>query len=551
MRQQASGAPIALSSHFQIVSDQSCELLSQAMGRYSAIIAATSIVPSTSQYPLGALHSLKVEITSCAAAIGPDTSSAYTLRVTNGTAMAHSASVFGAMYALETFSQLVFQVRSPGAGLLLLYSDLTIEDTPLFSWRGLMVDTGRRFFPPQLLRDLLDTMAAVKMNVLHWHLSDYCRFSVESKRFPSLASAQQGNVSGAGYYTQTDVKAIVLYANARGIRVVPEVDLPGHARGLLPLEADGIEFCDPTAAWRNQIAPTDRSLAVLRGLLEEVASIFPDPVLHLGMDETASSADCPLNSTRRLERQLLEDVSIRLGKIPMGWEPVMDAWKHGRGYTMTNGTRPLVNAYLGAGSAAAAVARGFTSVDADSSAWYLTHPAGWDQDHTRCEHGCAGADGYAMAWRRPGGDGMPATGAQASAAAVLGGEVSMWSDDYCSPLECGAWSNRFPPSLHYLANASCLYTRARDVAFARSIAGVAWPRGLVAAGAFWGYDYLPSSVSAQSPTFGAAIDTLTRRLHDRGLHACRAGCACDYLSECGQRYEELPVEQVNGCYGGI
>jgi hypothetical protein len=74
-------------------------------------------------------------------------------------------------------------------------------------------------------------------------------------------------------------------------------------------------------------------------------------------------------------------------------------------------------------------------------------------------------------------------GAGAAGAAVLGGELSAWSDDYCLPLECSAWTNRFPPSEHKLANASCLYTRERDDAFARSIAGMVWPRGFVAAGA--------------------------------------------------------------------
>ena len=121
----------------------------------------------------------------------------------------------------------------------------------------------------------------------------------------------------------------------------------------------------------------------------------------------------------------------------------------------------------------------------------------------------------------------------------------MWSDDYCLPLECGAWSNRFPPSK--LANASCLYSRERDDAFASSIGGLTWPRGFVAAGAFWGFDYVDQSIDI---TIAATIDTLTSRLKARGSLACSAGCGCDYLSECGKRYAGLPQKQSNGCYGG-
>ena len=120
---------------------------------------------------------------------------------------------------------------------MLPHSSILVHDAPSYAWRGLMLDAGRRFFPVPLLHNLLDTMAAVKLNVLHLHASDFCRWSVESKLYPNLTASLVGD--RAGHYSQEDVRALVAYAHDRGIRVVPEFDVPGHARGMLPLEASG------------------------------------------------------------------------------------------------------------------------------------------------------------------------------------------------------------------------------------------------------------------------------------------------------------------------
>merc|ERR1719343_1689139 len=112
-----------------------------------------------------------------------------------------------------------------------------------------MLDAGRRFFPVPLVKNLLDTMAAVKLNVLHLHASDMCRFGVESKLFPNLTATLVG--AQGGFYTQDDVHDLVAYAADRGIRVVPEFDVPGHARGMLPIEGK-VHFCSADAT-RSQL----------------------------------------------------------------------------------------------------------------------------------------------------------------------------------------------------------------------------------------------------------------------------------------------------------
>jgi len=101
---------------------------------------------------------------------------------------------------------------------------VTIEDRPRFAWRGLLIDVGRHFIPLDELKRNLDGMAAVKMNVLHWHLYDNEGFRVESKRFPRL---QQAGSDGL-YYTQADIRDFVAYAHDRGICVVPEFEMGGR-----------------------------------------------------------------------------------------------------------------------------------------------------------------------------------------------------------------------------------------------------------------------------------------------------------------------------------
>ncbi len=100
-----------------------------------------------------------------------------------------------------------------------------IQDKPRFPWRGLMIDASRHFMPVDVIKRNLDGMAAVKLNVLHWHLSDDQGFRVECKSFPKLTEMGSDGL----YYSQAQIKDIIKYADDRGIRIVPEFDLPGHS----------------------------------------------------------------------------------------------------------------------------------------------------------------------------------------------------------------------------------------------------------------------------------------------------------------------------------
>ena len=150
--------------------------------------------------------------------LGEDES--YSLEISSAGATLGAATPLGVMRGLQTFLQLV-QNTSDGFAA----PTVAIQDKPRFPWRGLMIDVSRHFIPLDVLKRNLDGMAAVKMNVFHWHLSDNQGFRVESKKFPKL----QEMGSDGLFYTQAEVRELIAYARDRGIRIVPEFDMPGHS----------------------------------------------------------------------------------------------------------------------------------------------------------------------------------------------------------------------------------------------------------------------------------------------------------------------------------
>ncbi|MBP1620614.1 MAG: beta-N-acetylhexosaminidase, partial [Acidobacteria bacterium] len=148
----------------------------------------------------------------------------YTLTVATTGARLEATAPYGALRGLETFLQLI----GPGPGGWRAPC-VRIVDRPRFPWRGLLLDSGRHFMPVANVKRTLDGMAAVKLNVLHWHLAEDQGFRVESLRYPKLHRLG----SDGQYYTQAQLREVVAYAAARGIRVVPEFDVPGHTTAWL------------------------------------------------------------------------------------------------------------------------------------------------------------------------------------------------------------------------------------------------------------------------------------------------------------------------------
>jgi len=269
------------------------------------------------------LAEVRVEVAGGCAAAPPallpreDTHYDYSLVVdaASGAARVAASSVFGVVYALETLLQLV----SANDGTV---PPCDVEDAPAYAMRGVLLDTGRRFVPLPFVLNLLDTMVATKLNVLHLHASDQCRFAVESQLFPNLTASLTGSMGG--FYSQADVRAMVAAAAARGIRVVPEFDVPSHAHGLLPIRGAGLKFCgepDPGPDAEELFNdPANSTLSVLNALFAEMAGLFPDELMSIGADETDCTPMCTCDSIAALERALIENIEGPLwaGRAPAG-----------------------------------------------------------------------------------------------------------------------------------------------------------------------------------------------------------------------------------------
>jgi hexosaminidase len=247
------------------------------------------VLRSTVDHPAPANPSLTINVARPSERVQTvDEDESYQLSITPQGARLTAATDAGAMHGLETVLQLA--TNEHGACVL---PAVTISDTPRFRWRGFMLDVSRHFEPVPVIERTLDGMAAAKLNVFHWHLSDDQGFRAESKKFPKLT----GVASDGQFYTQDEMREIVAYAGARGIRVVPEFDMPGHGTSWIlaypELSPEAhitqlpVVYGTPTAV----LDPTRKSTyRFINTLVDEMGRIFPDEYFHIGGDEVQSEA---------------------------------------------------------------------------------------------------------------------------------------------------------------------------------------------------------------------------------------------------------------------
>jgi hexosaminidase len=207
----------------------------------------------------------------------------YTLNITADKILLSAETELGAMYGLETLLQLLSNDKKN-----YFFPSCNIQDKPRFAWRGLMIDVGRHFLPVDVIKRNIDGIAAVKMNVLHLHLTEDQGFRIESKIFPKLH--EMG--SDGQFFTQEQIKDIILYANERGIRVIPEFDIPGHATSWFVGYPELASAPGPYSIERRfgimdpTIDPTKESTyEFLDKLLGEMSALFNDDFMHIGGDE--------------------------------------------------------------------------------------------------------------------------------------------------------------------------------------------------------------------------------------------------------------------------
>ncbi len=191
---------------------------------------------------------------------------------------------------------------------------VVIEDAPRFPWRGIMLDSARHFQTPEFIRTFIDWMAIHKLNVLHWHLTDDQAWRLEIRKYPRLTqvgawrvpagAAAQADVDPAtgkprlygGFYSHDTVRALVAYAAERGVSIVPEIEMPGHASAALVAYPELAASASPPSAvpadwgvYPNVYALEDTTFAFIEDVLREVMALFPGPYIHVGGDEVEKS----------------------------------------------------------------------------------------------------------------------------------------------------------------------------------------------------------------------------------------------------------------------
>ena len=257
---------------------------------------------------------------------GPE---AYRLTVKREEVRIEASDPRGLFYGAQTLRQLVSNSKSR------IIPAVQIDDAPRFRWRGLLIDVARHFFgKPELLK-IIDEMAAYKLNVLKLHLTDYEGWRLEIPGYPKLTEIGSVVDGKPRYFTTADMREIVEYAANRHIMVVPEIEMPGHAGAAARAYP---EFFDDAGGAFNPANP--KTYDFIRGVLTEVARIFPAPYLHFGGDEVADETWKGMADVNRLKAdqglQTTDDVEAHfgrkvvgiiesLGKRPMAWDEQVDA----------------------------------------------------------------------------------------------------------------------------------------------------------------------------------------------------------------------------------
>jgi hexosaminidase len=349
------------------------------------------------------------------AELGEDES--YTLEVNPSGAKLNAPTTLGVMRGLQTFLQLM-QVSPQGFAV----PAVSIQDKPRFPWRGLMIDSARHFMPVEVLKRNLDGMAALKLNVFHWHLSENQGFRIESKKLPKLHEMGSDGL----YYTQAEAREIIAYARDRGIRVIPEFDMPGHSTAWFVGYPDLASAPGPYSIERKwgvfdpAMDPTRESTyKFLDQFIGEMASLFPDQYFHIGGDEVngkqwdanqkiqqfmhahqlKSNADLQAYFNTRVQK-----IVAKHGKYMEGWDEIL---------------RPdlpksiVIQSWRGQKSLADAAQQGYRGLL--SSGYYL------DLMNSASSH-------YAV---DPFGD-ASANLSETEKQKILGGEACMWAE-YVSP----------------------------------------------------------------------------------------------------------------------
>jgi len=321
---------VALTGHTEPRLDRSVERFLHQLALQTALPISTKLATNPKATLVIQTEHASKEIQE----VGEDES--YVLEVTATGAKLTAPTPLGTMHGLQTFLQLV-NVAPDGFAA----PTVTIQDKPRFPWRGLMIDSARHFTTLDDLKRNIDGMEAVKMNVFHWHLSENQGFRAESKKFPKLHELGSDNL----YYTQDEMRDLIAYARDRGIRVVPEFDMPGHSTAWFVGHPELASGKGPYGIERRwgifdpAMDPTNEKVyKFLDELIGEMARIFPDHFFHIGGDEVngkewdanpriqAFMKEHSIKNNEALQAYFsgrVQKLVTKHGKIVIGWDEVL------------------------------------------------------------------------------------------------------------------------------------------------------------------------------------------------------------------------------------
>ncbi|ONK62350.1 uncharacterized protein A4U43_C07F2980 [Asparagus officinalis] len=282
--------------------------------------------------------------------------------------------VYGALRGLETFSQLCvfnYDTKTVEVDKAPWY----IHDEPRFPFRGLLLDTSRHFLPLNVIKQVIQSMSYAKLNVLHWHIIDEQSFPLEVPSYPDL---WKGAYTKWERYTVEDAQEVVNFAKNRGIHVMAEVDVPGHAESW----GAGYPNLWPSPNCTEPLDVTkDFTFEVISGILTDMKRIFPFGLFHLGGDEVNTGC---WSSTPHVKQWLeqhnmttkdayqyfvlrAQEMAISHNWIPVNWEETFNTFKE------KLNPKTVVHNWLGPGVCPQAVAKGFRCIVSNQGVWYLDH----------------------------------------------------------------------------------------------------------------------------------------------------------------------------------
>lgn len=319
--------------------------------------------------------------------------------------------VYGALHGLQTFSQLCY-FNFTAKAVEVRQVPWMILDQPRFSYRGLLIDTARHYLPLPVIKKVIDSMTYSKLNVLHWHIVDTQSFPLELPSFPKL---WDGAYSTSERYTTSDATEIVRYAQRRGVNVLAEIDVPGHAQSW----GVGYPLLWPSRDCQQPLDVSNEfTFRVIDGVLSDFSKIFKYRFIHLGGDEVNTSC---WTSTPRINKWLkkrqwdgplayqyfvlrAQKIALSHGYDVINWEETFN------NFGKKLSPKTVVHNWLGSGVAQQVVAAGLRCIVSNQDKWYLDHlDATWQGFYTN--------------------EPLANITDPKQQALVLGGEVCMWGEN--------------------------------------------------------------------------------------------------------------------------